>query len=213
MLESQMKPDVTAPASTRREDRQAALFDAAMGLFEARGFDAVSVEEICAHAGVGRATFFRLFGGKTGLIEEANRRTAQSVRDGVAAENARGCEALRLMGSTISAAWLAAGSPVYAMFEGFVGRPHAITGLGEPLIDAAQEGSRALAELAIGYIRQGQADGEIASHLDPEAMGLGFMSLMITACSVWIDRDARSPEAYAARVEQAVEVMLKGMAS
>lgn len=206
-----MNPALTAPSPTRRGDRQAALFDVAMELFEARGFDAVSVEEICARAGVGRATFFRLFGGKAGLIEEANRRTVQAVRDQVAARSARGSAALALMGATIGEAWLAAGSPVYAMFEGFVGRAHAINGLGEPLIDAAQEGSRALAQLAIDYVAQGQADGELRADLDPEAMGLGFMSLIITACSVWIDRDARSPAAWSARVEQAVAVMLRGM--
>lgn len=201
----------TATGAPARPDRQALLFDAAMRLFEARGYDAVSVEEICAESGVARATFFRLFGGKAGLIEEANRRTAALVRARVAARKVRGRAALQLMGETIAAAWLAAGAPVYAMFEGFAGRTHVYPGVGEPEIDASREGSRALALLAAGYMAEGQADGEVRPELDSVAMGLGFMGLIIIACSVWVDRDARDPAAFSERVAQAVSVMLKGV--
>lgn len=197
----------------RSVDRQARLFDTAMSLFEVRGYEAVGVEDICRQAGVGRATFFRLFGGKAGLIEEANRRTAGLVEARIAARGASGAAALRLMGATIAEAWLAAGAPVYAMFEGFVGRAHVIAGVGEPEIDAASHGSRALRRLATGFVAQGQAEGEFDPGLDPEAMGLGFMSLILAACSVWMDRDDRDPAAFPRRVEQAVSVMLQGMAS
>ena len=201
------------PPANRRSDRQAQIFDAAMALFEARGYEGVGVEEICAAAGVARATFFRLFGGKAGLIEEANRRTAWRVRTRIEADGVRGRLALRLMGETIGAAWLEAGAPVYAMFEAFAGKAHAIAGMGEPGIDASYQGSRALAGLAITYVAQGQADGDFRSELDPEAMGLGFMNLIITACSVWVDRDARSPAAFPGRLDQAVSVVLRGLAA
>lgn len=206
-------PPVADAAASPRADRPARLFDTAMRLFEDKGYDAVSVEEICLAADVGRATFFRLFGGKAGLIEEANRRTAALVRARVAYRGVRGRAALRLMGETIAAAWLAAGAPVYAMFEGFVGRPHVYAGVGEPEIDASREGSRALALLAAGYVAEGQADGEVRRDLDAVAMGLGFMGLIITACSVWVERDARDPAAFAERVTQAVSVMLSGIAA
>lgn len=200
-----------APPAAGLSDRQARIFDAAMSLFEAQGYEAVSVEAICAASGVARATFFRLFGGKAGLIEEANRRTALRVRQRIAAEGARGPAALRLMGETIGAAWLEAGAPVYQMFEAFVASAPAFAGVVQPEIDAAYQGSRALARLAIDYVIQGQADGALRPELDPEAMGLGYMSLLVTACSVWVGHDARRPDAFPARLEQMVSVMVRGM--
>ena len=182
-----------------------------MSLFETRGFDAVSVEEICRAAGIGRATFFRLFGGKAGLIEEANRRTAELVSFRVGRASARGPQALGLMGATIAEAWLGAGAPVHAMFESFVDRAHAMSGYGEPAVDATRTGSRALAHLAVGYVAEGQADGDFREDLDPEAMGIGFMSLIIIACSAWLGRDPRSGPAFERRIEEAVGVMVRGM--
>ncbi len=205
-------PATRSAAPTQRQARQAHIFDVAIGLFEAAGYEAVSIEEICLKAGVARATFFRLFGGKAGLIEEANRRTAGLVQARVAAAQARGRAAICLMGETIAWAWLAAGAPIYAMFEAFSGPGYAIGGLAEVEIDASRDGSRALTRLAAGYVAQGQADGDFRADLDPQAMGLSVMSMLITACGVWVARDERRSDAFAARVDQAVSVMVRGMA-
>lgn len=51
-----------------RESARSALVDAAFGLFDERGFDATTVDDIAERAGVGRTTFFRHFGSKEGVI-------------------------------------------------------------------------------------------------------------------------------------------------
>ncbi|MFZ1489275.1 MAG: helix-turn-helix domain-containing protein [Ilumatobacteraceae bacterium] len=69
----------------RRERNAARLYDSANELLTVRGFDELSVEEICEHAGVGRATFFRIYETKAGLLREFNRRLADDAAARVAA--------------------------------------------------------------------------------------------------------------------------------
>lgn len=53
------------PRSATTKDR---LVAAAYELFEERGFDATTAEDIARRAGVGRTTFFRAFGSKDDVI-------------------------------------------------------------------------------------------------------------------------------------------------
>ena len=53
------------------EQTRRRILDAAWNLTAAAGFDPVSVDDIAADAGVGRATIFRQFGSKTDLYEAA----------------------------------------------------------------------------------------------------------------------------------------------
>lgn len=65
---------------TRRRERNAErLYDAADELLATRSFEELSVDDICARAGVGRATFFRIYETKAGLLRELNRRLADDA--------------------------------------------------------------------------------------------------------------------------------------
>jgi len=60
------------PADSQRERRKQAIrlriIEAAIRLFEARGFEATTLEEICEQAAVSRPTFYTYFGTKQDLI-------------------------------------------------------------------------------------------------------------------------------------------------
>ena len=64
----------TAPAEPlgrreqNRRDRRQALIASARALFDARGFEAVTIEEITARAGVSKRTFFRYFPTKEDVV-------------------------------------------------------------------------------------------------------------------------------------------------
>ena len=74
-----------APGDGPREQRRARIEQTALELFRARGFDHVTVEDVCAAAGVAPATFYRYFGTKEEVVF--------SYRDGFSAALAEALEA------------------------------------------------------------------------------------------------------------------------
>ncbi|MFD3735766.1 TetR/AcrR family transcriptional regulator [Streptomyces sp. NPDC058632] len=57
--------DIALPLRERKKQRtHRVLADAALTLFSERGFDRVTLEELTAHAEIGRSTFFRYYGTK-----------------------------------------------------------------------------------------------------------------------------------------------------
>jgi AcrR family transcriptional regulator len=66
----------------RKKDRtRSEIFRAALDLFAARGFEAVTVEQICASADVARGTFFLHFPSKAALLVEWNRELAAELAE------------------------------------------------------------------------------------------------------------------------------------
>ncbi len=87
----------------RRIDNGQRLLDAAIELLEHKPYHEISVEDICEAAGVGRATFFRTFKTKSGLMVEYNRRLADKVRHQLEViEPADSIQALRIVGSVFA---------------------------------------------------------------------------------------------------------------
>lgn len=112
----------TLDGRTRRRQRNAAqLYDAANDLLASHSFDDLSVEDICAHAGIGRATFFRIFETKAGLLREFNRRLAQDAAARIAeAGPADIGTTLGHIRAAIYDAWRRAGPGHVRMAEEFV---------------------------------------------------------------------------------------------
>jgi AcrR family transcriptional regulator len=68
---------------SRRERSRASVEQAALALFRAQGYDAVTVEEISAAAGIGPATFYRYFGTKDGVLFAYQPVLLRAIRDAV----------------------------------------------------------------------------------------------------------------------------------
>ena len=75
------QPAAVGPSLRDRKKRRTRerLYDAALQLFAERRYEDVTVDEICDRAEVGRATFFRFFGSKAGLLVEFNHRLAGRI--------------------------------------------------------------------------------------------------------------------------------------
>jgi AcrR family transcriptional regulator len=82
---------VTAPApavdgrALRRQRNAERLYDAADELLATRSYEELTIEEICQRAKVGRATFFRIYDTKAGLLREFNRRLAADAAERIRA--------------------------------------------------------------------------------------------------------------------------------
>ncbi|HEY3141980.1 MAG TPA: helix-turn-helix domain-containing protein, partial [Acidimicrobiales bacterium] len=71
-------PESSLRARKKRRTRDR-IYEAALELFATRAYGEVTVEAICEQAEVGRATFFRFFGSKAGLLGEFGRRMAEQI--------------------------------------------------------------------------------------------------------------------------------------
>ncbi|WP_439815248.1 TetR family transcriptional regulator [Zavarzinia sp. CC-PAN008] len=216
---------VEAPRPLSRREgnklqKQAALFDAAMVLFAQRSFEAVSVDEICAAAGIGRATFFRLFGHKAGLLEELHRRVALAVDEQVAEADARGLAALRLTGAVMAERWTENETIMHDIVAEYVRNLDAVHDVGEVKIDASHHGSRAMVRQVARYIRQGQEAGDIRTDLEPTFAAILFMSQVGMVLTLWASgrqepAGAEEPADRGAdlklKLDQALSIMLRGL--
>ena len=63
-----MGPNALDSGAGSREQRRTRIEQVALELFRTRGFDQVTVEDVCAAAGVAPATFYRYFGTKEEVV-------------------------------------------------------------------------------------------------------------------------------------------------
>lgn len=115
-------PSVDLDGRTRRRERNAArLYDAADVLLATQSFEDLTVERICERAGVGKATFFRIFETKAGLLREFNRRLAEDAADRIA--KAHSADVRTVLGHVRAAivdAWSHAGPGHVGMAREFI---------------------------------------------------------------------------------------------
>jgi AcrR family transcriptional regulator len=78
---------------TEGDDKRVRLLEAALDLFETRGFDGVAVPEIAAKAGVAVGTVYRYFPGKEALVNALYRHWKGIYNDLILAPLPRGLEA------------------------------------------------------------------------------------------------------------------------
>jgi AcrR family transcriptional regulator len=161
-----------------RLDTQAAIFDAAVTLIEAQGYEHTSVEEICAAAGVGRATFFRHFETKAGLLREYNRRlTTDAERriDTLATTDAR--SRLQAVADAIHDTWSTAGPGVRRLGADAASLADPTGGRTHPELLA----------LVLEVVRAGRTAGELASELPPPLTAYLVVAHLAGATAWWFN--------------------------
>ncbi len=183
----------------RRVRNAERIYDAAMDLFQKRPYGDVSVESICQAAGVGRATFFRIFDGKAGLLKEFNRRMVVDIEerlDLAGEKNVR--TVLTIIGDGIADAW-----------------SQSTPGATEMMIEFSQSVSLAnmhaahpeLLALFVQTVRDGQNAGDIKHDFPPELLGSLALFQISAAATFWVVEPGHDLHQL---MKAAVENFLKG---
>jgi AcrR family transcriptional regulator len=161
-----------------------AIYDAALELFGERPYDEVTVEEICERAEVGRATFFRSYGSKAGLLVELNTRLGRRIAERLDADPAHSAlEQLWAVQDEVTRTWVDAAPALRTMVLEYLSSTAAAHHT-EPA------GVGALAAVA-DVVRRGQASGELNDLHDPDLVAGIILTSLAAVTVAWIGGDGR----------------------
>ncbi len=193
------------PASRRARKKQrtrSEIYHSAMTLFLQRGFDSVTIDQICEAADVARATFFLHFPEKEALLVEygarANEELAELIR------NPRGSATSTLRAALKGLAERAARHPdlVRMVVREVLSRPPLFMGENE-------EQTRDLISLIAAVIRRGQAAGEFRRKVEPLVAAVALCAAFFAFVYEWTRRGGRLDIESA--IEHTLDVVLDGL--
>ncbi len=184
----------------KKERTRRAIYDAALGLFAERGFEDVTVEQICKAADVARGTFFLHFPTKAGLIFEATARLTAELRELLAEPGPTALHDLRRVTQFILERFETSREVMEPMFREALRTP-----AGEL---HAQPDAVELGNLLVELVRRGQQSGEFRDDVLAELVATSYMASCSTIASVVMSMGLRELGPY---IEQYLELLLRGL--
>lgn len=172
-----------------------------MNLFLRRGFDSVTIEDICDGADVARATFFLHFPAKEALLieygERANDELAAAIGKYRGSATATIRMALEMLGQR------AARHPdvVRLVVREMLARPRVLSDHDESTAD--------LINLLAAVIRRGQKAGEFRRRTDPTVAALTACAAFFALIYTWVRHDGKVD--IEAAVVETLDIILNGL--
>ena len=177
------------------------IYEAAMALFVARGYDAVTVEEICRSADVAKGTFFLHFPTKDALLSEYGREASDDIRARLANHRGTAVSALRLALRTLAERAERHLEVVRLTVRETMERPEAIR--------ENTEIGRNLGTLLADVVRRGQSAGELRRGVVPEIAAAVLVGSYFTIVNLWATGSDRFDLTDA--IDQALKLVLSGL--
>jgi AcrR family transcriptional regulator len=161
----------------RTRDR---IYDAAVDLFGTRPYAEVTVEEICERAEVGRATFFRFYGSKAGLIGEYGRRLVERIAGRLEerAATTTATEQLWVVQDEITTAWGLSATSTREMAREWIRNATAA--------DLHEAHPPEMLGLVADIVRDGQASGEFSTTYEPDFVALIILAAISSITAGWL---------------------------
>ena len=182
-----MSLSTTDPSSSLRDRKKRRsrdqIYEAAIDLFTERPYGEVTVEEICRRAEVGRATFFRFYGSKAGLLREFNDRIGERLMERIdAVPRYPAIDRLWAVCDEISTAWGASSAATREMAREWIR-----TSTGAELTEGGR--TPELVALVAEVVRDGQASGEFTDRFQSDLIAFLVVSALQTTVANWLGSD------------------------
>jgi AcrR family transcriptional regulator len=194
---------VASRRDLQREATREQLFDCAMALFDARGYEDVGIEDIVRDAEVARGTFYFHFPRKDDLLIELIRRSDQHILGRMAA--ARRARTFRAVLRATTEAFAEVWRERRALL------PHAGAVALRRIAEApAVRDQQPLRIELVQHVDAAVASGELTSRLPPQMLADVFLLNVFAALMAWASTGAPSLEIIMPGV---VELFLHGASS
>ena len=204
-MSESVETHVSAPLRSRRERKKertrGEIYQAAMNLFLRRGFDAVTIEEICDAADVARATFFLHFATKETLLVEYGQRMNENLAAMLKEHRGNATSALRAAFKMLASAAASHPDVVRLLVREVLVRP--------PALSRHDERAGELVRLLAAVIRRGQETGEFRRRVDPSVAALAACASFFAFIYEWVRRGARFD--IEAGIAEGLDVILHGV--
>lgn len=186
----------------KKERTRQEIYRAAMELCMTRGFDEVTIDDICQAADVAKGTFFLHFPTKDALLLEYGRQVCVELEEILAHHRGGAKAALRKILDVLAERATRHASIVHFVVREVMARPVA-------LADATAQ-SRDLMHLLAEVVRRGQRDGELRSSVAPRLAAGIVTAAYFAIITEWV----RCGGAFdlAGAIQQSLDVVLNGLA-
>jgi AcrR family transcriptional regulator len=173
----------------KRQRMREDLFEAAMRLFTELPYHEVTVEKICEAAMTSRVTFFRLFGGKAGLLTEYNNRLAVRVREALTQARPDSTEGeLHVVAEVIVDGW----GPEHTAVVKLAGEVMTDNSIGSAQTALFPD----IQEIITEILTRGQDNGELSFQLSPSLVARWFIGTLAIATNDWHERSTSTNAPY-----------------
>ena len=171
--------------SPRAKATRQKIYDAAIELIRAQGYDAVTMADIASAAGVARASVFNHFPAKLAFLGEWFERFTREVLREASQQTGNSARA------RLECVFSAMGKGAHANKDIIVHVASLAMGHG-PLAATEAELDDELQLYFLEIIRDGQASGEIKAELDPEFLADMWVGLLTVTAHDWVNRGQAS---------------------
>ncbi|MGH9212383.1 MAG: TetR/AcrR family transcriptional regulator [Acidimicrobiales bacterium] len=194
-------PEASLRARKKHRTRDR-IYRAAVDLFAVRPYDEVTVDEICERAEVGRATFFRFYGSKAGLLGEFSHRLAERIAHRLDERPERSStEQLWVVQDEIATAWGLSAPSTRSLAREWVRNATAS--------DLKDPSSPELLALVADIVRDGQGSGEFTSDYEPDFVSWIILASFSSITAGWLDSE--DDESLVRGTRDAVSLLLGGL--
>ena len=194
------KSQTVSRRERKKERTRSDIYNAAMNLFLKRGFDSVTIDDICDAADVARATFFLHFPAKETLLVEYGERANLELAAAIRAYRGSATLSLRMALKMLAERAQRHPDVVRMVVREVIARPAVLSEHDQRTAD--------LVHLLAAIIRRGQASGDFRKRTHPTVAALTVCAAFFALIYAWARHGKIDIES---AVAETLDIILNGL--